>query len=399
MSRVLSFLTNGTPWAIEQSALETIISIAERDNNLEAVLKERGEPLDNTHKVEIRDGIALIPVTGPLFPRANLFAEISGAYSVEMLAKDLQTAKMDADVRGAILVMDSPGGHTTMINEFANQVANFGKPIVTYVVGQAASAAYWIASASDQIILDSTAMVGSIGVVAGFASSDNKHIEIVSSNAPDKRPDMSTDEGKAVIQAVVDDMETVFIDAVVDFRSMDRETVTALRGGVVIGAKAVERGFADEVGNLESTIFKLQMENPMDLTTLKADHPKVYQAAFDLGAASVDANSAELTGKTSERERISAIVNHEEAEGREAQAMAFALDTDLDAEAAGKVLAVSPKTAPVEGVKGGQLDAHMKALGNPEVGADGEDQAPEATVAAGWGHAFAKAAPARGARN
>jgi len=381
MSRVLSFLTNGTPWAIEQSALESIINIAERENNLEAVLKERGEPLDNSYKIEVRDGIALIPVTGPLFPRANLFSEISGAYSVEMLAKDLQEAKMNADIRGAILVMDSPGGHTTMINEFANQVADFGKPIVTYVVGQAASAAYWIASASDQIILDSTAMVGSIGVVAGFASSDNKNIEIVSSNAPDKRPDMATEEGRGVIQAVVDDMEAVFINAVVDFRSMDRETVTALRGGVVIGAKAVERGFADQVGNLESTILQLQMENPMDLATLKADHADVYQAAFDLGAASIDANSAELKGQTSERERISAIVNHTEASGREAQAMAFALDTDLNAEAAGKVLAVSPKATPIVAAAGGQLDAHMTALGNPDVGADGDGDAasPEDT--------------------
>jgi len=268
-----------------------------------------------------------------------------------------------------------------MINEFANQVADFGKPIVTYVVGQAASAAYWIASASDQIILDSTAMVGSIGVVAGFASSDNKNIEIVSSNAPDKRPDMATEEGRGVIQAVVDDMEAVFINAVVDFRSMDRETVTALRGGVVIGAKAVERGFADQVGNLESTILQLQMENPMDLATLKADHADVYQAAFDLGAASIDANSAELKGQTSERERISAIVNHTEASGREAQAMAFALDTDLNAEAAGKVLAVSPKATPIVAAAGGQLDAHMKALGNPDVGADGDGDAasPEDT--------------------
>lgn len=398
MSRVLSFLSNSTPWMIEKAELANIINIAERHNNIDAVLKERGEPLDNTHKVEIRNGIALIPVTGPLFPRANLFSEISGAYSVEMLAKDLQEAKMNADVRGAILVMDTPGGHTTMINEFSNQIADFGKPIVAYVVGQAASAGYWMAAACDRIILDSTAMVGSIGVVAGFAVEDGKRIEIVSSNAQDKRPDMSTDEGMAVIQAVVDDMEAVFIDAVVDFRSMNRETVTALRGGVVIGAKAVERGFADEVGSLESTILQLQTENPMDLTTLKADHPKVYQAAFDLGAASVDANSAELKGQTSERERISAIVNHEEAEGREAQAMAFALDTDLNAESAGKVLAVSPKAVPIAAEKGGQLNVHMQTLGNPKVGADGEDQSAEQTVAAGWGHAVAKVTPMKGVK-
>ena len=216
MNRILSFLTNGTPWAIEQAALETIIGIAQRENNLEAVLKQRGEPLDNTRKVEIRDGIAVIPITGPLFPRANLFSEISGAYSVEMLALDLARAGDDQEVRGVVLAIDSPGGHTTMINEFANQVADFSKPIVAYVVGSAASAAYWIAIAADRVVLDDTAIVGSIGVVAGFESPDNDRIEIVSSNAGDKRPDISTEAGVAVIQALVDDTESVFIDAVMN---------------------------------------------------------------------------------------------------------------------------------------------------------------------------------------
>lgn len=389
MSRILSFLTNGTPWAIEQSALETIINIAERENNLEAVLKERGEPLDNSHSVQVRDGIAIIPVTGPLFPRANLFAEISGAYSVEMLARDLAQAEMNADVRGVVLQIDSPGGHTTMINEFSNQVQAFSKPIVSYVVGQAASAAYWIAAASDRIILDNTAMVGSIGVVAGFESVDKKRIEIVSSNAPDKRPDLSSDEGRAVIQSVVDDMETVFIDAVMQFRSMNREQITALRGGVVIGAKAVEQGFADEIGNLESVISQLQLENPMDLTTLKADHKDVYQAAFNEGAASVNAEQARTDGATTERERISAIMNHDEAKGRDAQAKAFALETDMDAEAAAKVLAVSPKVD-TDLNKGNQFAQHMDSLGNPKVGVDDDanNETSSDNGAAGWDKAF-----------
>ena len=380
MNRILSFLTNGTPWAIEQGALETIISIAQRENNLEAVLRERGEPLDNTRNVEIRDGIAVIPVTGPLFPRANLFSQISGAYSVEMLALDLAKTESDPDVRATVLAIDSPGGHTTMINEFAKQVADYSKPIAAYVVGSAGSAAYWIASATDKIVVDDTAMVGSIGVVAGFETPDKKRIEIVSSNAEDKRPDIATDEGRAVVQAVVDDMEAVFIEAVMNFRSMNREQITALRGGVVIGAKAVERGFADQVGSLESVITSLQKENPMDLQTLKADHNDVYQAVLNEGVASIDAEKIGADGSTAERQRISAILNHEAAEGREAQARALALDTDLAPEAAGKVLEVSPKVAAQ--APGDQFSAYMAKLGNPAVGADTDDDEPDDEKAA-----------------
>lgn len=395
-SRVVNFITNGTPWAIEAEALRTIIGIAQRENNLEAVLKERGAPMDNTHKVEVRQGVALIPVTGPLFPRANLFMQISGAYSVEMLAQDLAATETNPDVKATVLVIDSPGGHTTMINEFANQIDAYSKPIVAYVVGQAASAAYWLASAADKIVMDSSALVGSIGVVAAFAANDSKTIEIVSSNAPDKRPDIATDGGRAVIQTIVDDMEAVFIDAVSGFRGMSRDQILALRGGVAVGAKAVTMGFADEIGSLESVInFLNQQESPMDLQQLKANHPEVYQAAFAEGAASVDAKAV----KAEQIERIGAILNHEHAAGREAQAKVLALKTDMTAEQAAEVLAASPKVEAQ--ASGDQFSQHMAKLGNPKVGADNEEDAdpsPTETAAQGWGKAFAKVSVLNGGK-
>ncbi|MGZ5615659.1 MAG: S49 family peptidase [Methylobacter sp.] len=395
-SRIVGFITSGTPWAIEAEALRTIIGIAQRENNLEAVLKERGAPMDNSHKVEIRNGIALIPVTGPLFPRANLFGQISGAYSVEMLAQDLSATESNPNIKGAVLVIDSPGGHTTMINEFANQVADYSKPIVAYVVGQAASAAYWIASAADKIVMDSSALVGSIGVVAAFDAKDSGTIEIVSSHAPDKRPDIATDGGRAVIQTIVDDMEAVFIDSVARFRGLSRDQITALRGSVAVGAKAVSMGFADEIGSLESVInFLTQQENPMDLHQLKADHKELYQAAFAEGAASVDSKAIRAT----EIGRISAILNHEHAAGREEQAKVLALKTDMSVEQAAEVLAVSPKAETQ--AAGDQFSQHMAKLGNPKVGADDADEADQSsaeTAAQGWGNAFAKVSVINGGK-
>ncbi len=382
-NRVISFVTSGTPWAIESAVLQSIISIAQREGSLEAVLKERGAPLDNSHKVEVRNGVALIPVTGPLFPRANLFGQISGAYSVEMLAQDLAMSANDPSISAAILVIDSPGGHTTMINEFANQVADYQKPIVAYVVGQAASAAYWIASAADKIVMDSSALVGSIGVVAAFDAQDGSTIEIVSSNAQDKRPDIATDAGRAVIQTIVDDMEAVFINAVMNFRSLSREQITAVKGGVVVGAKAVSMGFADEIGSLESVInFLTKQENPMDLSQLKADHKDIYQAAFNEGVASINAAELSAAGAATEKARISAILTSEEAKGREAQATVLALETDMSAEQAGKVLAVTtPAQAPATSASSPFAQA-MAGVKNPDVGAGGEaDDEPDSDAA------------------
>lgn len=61
--------------------------------------------------------------------------------------------------------------------------------------------------------------------------------------------------------------------------------------------------------------------------------------------AAAQAEQGYLTGVAHERARVSAILSHAEAKGREAQARTLALDTDLTAEQAAKVLASTP-TAP-----------------------------------------------------
>ncbi|MBL4761534.1 MAG: S49 family peptidase [Gammaproteobacteria bacterium] len=386
MTRVVDFLTSGALWAIQPDVLQTMLQIAQRENDLEAVLKERGEPLKNTYRVEDRDGVAVIHITGPLFPRANLFAEISGAMSVEMLARELAVADKNVDIHSAVLVFDTPGGHVTMINEFAHHIAAFSKPIVGYVVGTAASGGYWCAAACDKIVMDATAVVGSIGVVAAYQKDNDDTIEFVSSNAPDKLVDIETNSGKATVQALIDDMETVFVESVMNFRGMSREQVIGLRGGVVIGAKAIESGFADELGSLESVISQLQEENPMDLDTLKADHLDTYQAAVNVGVAQANAENESVTATakdeaiTAERDRIASITTCDEATDRSKMANHIAFDTAMTADDAKKMLASAPVDA--KGNDFTSMDAEMDKHGNPVVNADGADDADKGSDAA-----------------
>ena len=376
MSNVLNFLTGGSPWLIQQDAFESILQIAQRENNLEAVLQQRGKPLDNTRSIIMRDGVAIMSVNGPLFPRANLFNEISGATSVQMLALDLEEAKHNDQVRSVILNFDTPGGHVTMINEYSQMIKDFPKPIWGYVTGQAASGGYWMLSACDKVIVDATATLGSIGVVAGYGKNKGDQIEIVSSNAPNKRPNIESDEGRAVVQAYIDDVEAVFIEKVMNYRGMSREQVIGLRGGVVIGAKAVEAGFADEVGSLEGCILKLKEENLMDLETLRADHPEVYQAAVDQGKQEASSNQDKLVAEagssavTAERQRITAILSCDSAKGRMQLAQHIAFDTDMTADSAEKMLAAAPLAAKASGFE--QMSAQMQAE-NPDIGADADD--------------------------
>lgn len=256
------------PWLIQQEALETIFAIAQRYGDPEALQTRVGRPLDNTRTVSMRDGVAVIPVTGPIFRYANLFTEISGATSTGTLARDIQSALDNKYVRGIVLDINSPGGEATGINELGKLIRSGRaiKPIKAYAGGTMASAAYWLGSAAGEVIIDDTAALGSIGVLMSYldtsardAKSDVRTVEIVSSQSPDKRINPATDEGRAKVQAIVDALAEVFVSAVAANRGTTTEKVLADfgRGGVLIGAAAVKAGMADRIGSLESVIAEL----------------------------------------------------------------------------------------------------------------------------------------------
>ena len=274
---LLTAITSAT-WAIEPQSLAGIIGIVEDhatlsreewDERLTAVEKQRGRPLSNDRKgVTMRDGgVATIEVVGPIVRRADLFSQVSGMTSIDTLAKDFGAAMDDRTVKAIVLAIDSPGGEVTGVAEFADMIraACSGpttKPVVAYVGGMAASAGYWLASAAERVVCDSTALLGSIGVVQAVRDPSRDRggtIEFVSSQSPHKRPDPTTGTGAAQIQNVVDAMAGVFVAAVARNRDVSEETVLADfgGGGLFVGQAAVAAGLADRVGSYESVIADL----------------------------------------------------------------------------------------------------------------------------------------------
>lgn len=370
------------PWAITQPVLETILEIAERENEKpEAVAARLGKELQNTHTVTERDGVAIVPVTGPLFRYANLFTAISGATSYEMLAQDFTAALDNPDINAIILNIDSPGGEVNGCAELANMIfaARGKKPIIAYASGDAASGAYWIASAADQVVASETSGLGSIGVVAVYrgAKLDKNaptSIEIVSSQSPFKRLNPETDEGRAKLQTRIDAMAEVFVNTLARNRGIAAAQVLEQfgAGDILIGAHAVNAGLADRIGSLEKLIAEYsassnpalqrgfllpattttQKETIMDLATLTQDHPALLA-------------QVQSTAKASERSRIQTILASEEAKDRGDLAQHLAFASDMAPDVAVAMLAKAPKVQPE--VKAGGFEAAMRDLGNPKI--------------------------------
>jgi len=377
------------PWAITETALQTILDIASRENEApEAVAAKLGKELQNTHSVTERDGVAVIPVTGPLFRYANLFTMISGATSYEILAQDFMAALESPDITGIILDIDSPGGEVNGCAELANMIfdARGRKPIIAYASGDAASGAYWIASAADEVVASETSGLGSIGVVGVYRKPKEEKngpqtIEIVSSQSPHKRLDPETDTGRAKLQVRIDAMAEVFVNTLARNRGIDPPQVIERFGGgdILIGAHAVNAGLADRIGSLEKLIAELssasdpaenqrgfllpnhQLKEPtMNKDTLSQEHPDLL--------AQIQ-NEASAEARTAERTRIQSILDSESAAGREPLARHLAFSTDMAADAAVAMLEKAPKEEPPapEQPKTGSFDQVMRDLGNPKI--------------------------------
>ena len=329
-------LAASRPWLIQQESLETVLQVAQRYGDPEVLAARVGRPLENTRTVTVRDGVAVVPVTGPIFRYANLFSEISGATSTQVLATDIQAALENKYIRAIVLDINSPGGEATGINELAKLIASARgvKRVVAYAGGSMASGAYWLGSAASEIVIDETAALGSIGVVMSYldtsardAKSDVRRVEIVSSQSPDKRLDPSSDEGRAKVQDIVDALADVFVSAVASYRGVDKEKVLSDfgRGGVLIGAQAVEAGMANRIGSLESVITELagSASNPQRNTSMSSGNGQITVSnTEDLRQALAAGHKADQITIATNDTAISAARAEGEAAGREAGAKA-----------------------------------------------------------------------------
>lgn len=226
---------------------------------------EYGEPLGDKTKATVRDGVAIVPVIGPLFHYASPFDDVCGCTSYEQLARDVALVRaaheVDA-VRAVLLEVDSPGGEVGGVAEAADMIAALAEemPVVGYTADLAASAGYWIISAASHVAAARTSLLGSIGVVATYRrNSDSNTIEIVSSQSPKKRPDVETEEGRAQIQATVDALAEVFLESVAYQRGVDLEVarVQFAEGDVLVGQEAIDAELADEISSFEELLEAL----------------------------------------------------------------------------------------------------------------------------------------------
>lgn len=296
--RILDVIT--APWAIQPGKLKEIRSIYETHLRGEKIdlrgLEARiGEPLNNEQPgMEIINGVAVIPVDGVIAKRMNMLTKISGGVSTELVTQDVKKALADPSVKAIVLAIDSPGGSVDGTQELAQAIFNGRgtKPIIAYADGLMASAAYWIGSACDTVVMSGeTAAIGSIGVVAthvdvsqaekqrGVKTTEvvaGKYKRIASQYAPLSAAGLQT------MQEQVDHVYSVFVNDVAKHRGVTPDVVLKhmADGRIFLGSQAIEAGLVDGFATLDGLIAGLA-QGKAGWTTTVAEGGCIHAAKLD----------------------------------------------------------------------------------------------------------------------
>jgi len=198
--------------------------------------------------------VALVEIQGPIHGSRSIVSQLK-AYGE------------DESIPAIVLRIDSPGGVASAAQEIYAQIIEVrqqGKKVVASVGGLAASGGYYVACAADSIVANPASVTGSIGVQMQFPITEQLFKKIgvdfqVVKSGPHKdigsphRP--MTKEEKKLLQEVIDDTYTQFVDMIVETRKLPREKVLTLADGRIFsGRQALELGLVDHMGSYEEAI-------------------------------------------------------------------------------------------------------------------------------------------------
>lgn len=252
------------PWLITESAHATLAALLDSKLAGELFAAPGDKPATGLFgmtipQMTVKDGIAEIPIIGPIGKGLGNLEKSCGATSVEDIQNNVSAAIGRADVKGIFLNVNSPGGTITGVPETARLIAQAKekKPIVAFTDGMMASAAYWLGSQADMIVASESSSVGSIGVYIPWMDSSRraeamgiKTGVVKNSGGPFKgmgHPGTSyTEEQMAHMQERADELFGMFKGAILSQRANVKPD--AMRGQVLFGGKALASGLTDEVG-------------------------------------------------------------------------------------------------------------------------------------------------------
>jgi len=219
--------------------------------------------------------VAILPVHGLIEQRMSDYGYWFGSFPTEFGEQALDALLANRQVEAIVLDIDSPGGTSYGVEEFADKIyaARQVKPIHALANSMAASAAYWIASAAGgaqgpSFNVTPGGDVGSVGVYSMHAdwskNLEEAGIKVTIAKAGKYKAEFSpyaplSKEAQDYQQEMVDACYTKFVKAVARNRGVSVKDVrdTFGEGRLVMADAALAAGMVDRIITLGELLEKL----------------------------------------------------------------------------------------------------------------------------------------------
>lgn len=254
--------------------------------------------LSSPKKNTTGEGIAWIKVRGVIAEEDNQspFSRPSGA---SYISKRVREAAQDKNVKAIVLDINSPGGTVASVQDIYGEILSAkekGKKVVALFRDVAASGAFYIAMAADQIVAEPGTITGSVGVIMQAGNvvglfdklgiqvtpiTSGKYKDIGSAYRP------MTDAEKALLQDMVNDTYTQFFAAVKAGRpNVKPEDLTEYTDGrVFTGQRAYNLGFIDKLGGEETArLLAGELAGLKDPQIVSQKNEGLRELIFSLGS-------------------------------------------------------------------------------------------------------------------
>ena len=244
----------------------------------------------------------------------TLEGEISATNSANAsdIIESLDAAFADSNTKGVILSIDSPGGSPVQSSEIYNEIKRqreLHPKIKVYAVCEdiCASGSYYVAAAADDIYVNPSSLVGSIGVLMdgfGFVGTMDKlgvqrRLATAGSHKGFMDPfSPESDSDKIYLQTMLDDLHNQFINNVKAGRGNRLKSDPDLFSGLVwTGNRAVQLGLADDFASVNEVERKIiRAEDIVDYTQKQSPLTNLMSV---LGSSSAK-TFAKVTGLSAE---------------------------------------------------------------------------------------------------
>jgi protease-4 len=299
--------------------------------------------------------IAVIPIRSEILK----YDQPCGPRGSQSILMDVKSADKNPNIKSILLVVDSPGGQISGTDLLADAIKNSSTPVVAFVEGMAASAAYWIICGASKIIASSDLdRIGSIGTMLmvedlqpALEAQGVKFHEVYASLSVDKNADLNQvlDGNYEPYQKnVLDVINSKFLSSIKTNRpAVDDSTLT---GKMYFATEAIALGLIDEIGSLEYAISVAAALSPV-ITELSIQHEtknsepmkinntwKAIQGFFKMDPADLEAQELttervqqlndELGNVTTRNQELETLLSDEQQSHADTKATLLALQSE-----------------------------------------------------------------------